>query len=654
MLSRKRYRSQMFSGSEPSSTLERPLRTPVNAFGLRTKPPPIPLPITRIDTRGRMGTSMMRWRCRLSTWIVLGLAIVFGAGCAGSEMASSAPTEDPPPLHAGPGVFGGGVPIEDEPPSTTPPGDPNNPFMKQLELVPVKFKKNSTSLGSCIIGEACDKPISAIGGDGEYVWSLIEGRLPRGLEFSAPVGEETKTARIQQISGQEIDEIGEFSFTLKVADATDEENAAEKRFTLNVNEYIAMLLHTLTVDGNGDRTWVTVEEKDADGYAVPVVVPPKGVLLVQVMGHAASYTWSINGREIACDDNACTGTQDGFTLFKDTNLEPSDIPGNHMTMVLKADEGFFGQERMNVVIAASDAFGNTASKVISSITFEQDPCKTPLTVTGGGTVTADASGNYSVAITVSGGQAPYYSRTRKTMKVFGFRQEAIFPWRPLLSPAISIDGEVDLKGKRIKKLSDGTLAEARIDIKDSCPTPNAATKSYSVKARFDPRTIDRVSNLRIKMDVRDVNDTSFEGAYGDDTTYLVIKVKAEGEEIGRFYYDLDECGDSGEESACENIRRITMGDNGDPLITEIDEIILQFHDDECIGCGDLDCDIITIDFMTDHWTTRYYDDTDEGGYGHNDDVVDDEWGPKRDLIPKIKNHDGVSSTKGIWKYKGDE
>lgn len=49
---------------------------------------------------------------------------------------------------------------------------------------PVFITNRSEDLGSCVLGKSCEKKIKAKGGSGKYVWSIVEGSLPAGMELA--------------------------------------------------------------------------------------------------------------------------------------------------------------------------------------------------------------------------------------------------------------------------------------------------------------------------------------------------------------------------------------------------------------------------------------------------------------------------------------
>lgn len=604
---------------------------------------------------------------RQAFWLFLAAALL--AGCA-AEMAGGQTTGtnlDPAAGGDAGGLFGiptddpgEGIPLKGEGPEPAA-KHPAAVSPKAAVIKPVEITKKN-DLGTCVIDKACEKKISAKGGSGEYRWSLVGGALPKGLELADV---DKKKVVIGKAAGQEIDEVGEFSFTLKVEDAADAALLAERTFTLKIDEDIAMDLYTLVNGNDGAPEWTLVAEKDEEGNDLPVVVPPLGRLLAVVKGHAESYTWSIDKLSVACDATSCKGENEKIMIYKDTNLEPTSLPPHHQSIIIEAGEAFIGQEAQGVVIAAADAYGNQASKTIQSITYQQEPCKIPITVSGPGKVYVDENGQYEATYAVSGGQGPYSYRVdmnegsgeweTKSEGAYTTKKYGLYASKTtkIDGDTFTISGKGSLGIETIADLGEKELLVRQIVVTDSCNSsgdaPREFTNTLVVTRKKSKVKIDKVSALRIQLDLQDVNDTSSDGYKNEDTTYLLITVLSEGEELGEFYFDLDECGDNGSASNCEDIRTIEMAGNGDPFITEVDQIIMQFHDDVCFLCGDLDCDIQTIDFFTENWRTRYWDNESEGGYGNNDGVVDHEWGKKMDLIPKIIEHESASTLPEIWR-----
>lgn len=172
---------------------------------------------------------------------VVGTMIVLCTGCAGSEMASRMATADPAIGSDGDaGVLFGdqtgerdrGIPIEDD---VAPPSEnkrPATPERKASAIKPVEFTKKSGDLGSCIVGERCERVIRAKGGSSNYRWTLIRGDLPLGFELGDT---SARTVKIRA-NGRNGMIAGLYTFTLRVEDTADATRSAAQKLTLQIVE----------------------------------------------------------------------------------------------------------------------------------------------------------------------------------------------------------------------------------------------------------------------------------------------------------------------------------------------------------------------------------------------------------------------------------
>lgn len=429
---------------------------------------------------------------------------LFIVGCSGTEAAKVDDQVIPGPIEDdGPGwVFGGTPPAGDEAPAEG--GEPNGqpppppPARQEDEIKPVKFDSRP-DLKKCSLDKPCEKSIRAKGGSGEYVWLVADGsNLPDGLELV--VGENSKEAKVQNKEGAEI-KTGEFKFTLKVADAADETNAAEMEFKLSIEikEELSFVLYTWSKDDSdqvvwsGPYMWKEVEGvegwRDASGaQQVDITVPPNGRFVVAVKGQAPSYEWSFGGDKVDCSENGeCSLTKGELTFYKDASIQPQlDDVENVQSMVLKQDSGALGVKKV-ANISAKDEFDNKIEQQIP-VTFAKDPCETTLqaSIAGvfeKGTDQGARSGgsdedeakyrilkrdtSYYVKLQVSGGKAPY----NVTSATIDDRPQSL----PTSSETSELRVDIDLSGRK-----PGDKVEGVFTIGDSCDE----TSSAEVKQTF--------------------------------------------------------------------------------------------------------------------------------------------------------------------------
>lgn len=310
--------------------------------------------------------------------VLLAVIVLAVIGCAGGNsigadgaVGADAESGDGADIFgAQPGVSEDGVSTEEGDPAnqaTPSPPAPSPSTQLPRAVKDVEITKGS-DLESCVIGGACERTISAKGGSGEIVWKQTDGTLPSGMEM---VTSGKRAAKIRKKEGQEISEVGVFSFTLRAEDAADASLFAERAFTLAISEHIALNLFTRD---EGEEGFEALADKQADGAGI--VIPPGGAIYAAVAGHAPKYVWSINGQDAVCQGDACEANADGLQLI-DAVIPPAD----HVSaMALQPTEEALVVEHTGVVISVRDEFGNAASRTITAVTFSQDPCDLPLVV----------------------------------------------------------------------------------------------------------------------------------------------------------------------------------------------------------------------------------------------------------------------------------
>lgn len=400
-------------------------------------------------------------------------------------------------------------------------------------IKPIDFEGNKKDLGNCVIGGACIRTIKAKGGSGKYVWSVVDSvKMPNGLELVNEGNSKVATLRVRE--GAKLDAVGTFLFTVRVADLDDPSRKAERKYQLSVHETIAIDLYTLedvclsnddctTDDGAVVSTklaWVRAETKDEVGNALPITIAPGGVLLVEIIGFAKDYAWSIGGKKVECSDAAhCqAATHEGLTLYHDPQMEPpkTEPAGNRSFVLLKAEPEFVGKERKDVVIRVENEQGDKAEKTISSITFEQDPCKVPIVLNGGGNMKKKRGEPYSFAFTVSGGNPPY---TWFQTDTNGNHQT---PAKVVVGSAFTVAGTAPSDAASI-----GETIEYNVVVQDSCAyaQQNTAKKKIAIGVGCRIGQVDRVTfnalydvNPTEDHDVCDDTRVRFELRKSDGTT----------------------------------------------------------------------------------------------------------------------------------------
>lgn len=507
----------------------------------------------------------------LPVFFLIMLAASF-AGCAGGDGADSTIGAENTAFKPDPNPFGelgdSGDVDEDGDLEDSDNGHDDPPTSEPVDNA-VSLKKSTNSLGKIVYGvEINEITLKAAGGGGKYVWSIEN--LPDGLVWENP--DSGKKATIKGTPSQ----LGNFKVRVSVADQSDESKYAERELDLKVVEDIAINVYGKVADPDreGKFFWKRVTDTDSISLA------PGTVLLLISFGHATKHTWAIDNYVICDDDDSddnCSGERSGLELkgpagsilesrpdpdgSQSDAAPPAPPKTKHRSLVyVRAQQEFFGEEFKNVKVSVRDEFNNEDSIEISSLTFEKDPCKAPLTIGNasvgfiGYFISVDVSPGkgFSIPIDVLGGKWPYdheiidVEEAKRTLNI-----EEI--WTDTENGGkLTISGQMESKFS-YDDVRYGKAYHLGVLVKDGCQPQRVKRVSVYIKAKYN-EDLTKFTGDKFKSKlVIGANDT-------DTNSSLMLKLlEGDGEAVG-YWKDkvkLDQYGDgnegcTGDDTECEN------------------------------------------------------------------------------------------------------
>lgn len=210
----------------------------------------------------------------------------------------------------------------------------------------------TASLPSGKESTAYSASLAASGGMTPYVWSLVNGSLPKGLALSAAGAISGTTAAP-----------GTFNFTVQVRDSSSPRLTAQHAYSVAISPVILPPPLTIVTSGLPAAT--------VDNYYRTTLQPDKGV---------TPYTWSVNGGRLppglflAAEEGLITGTptQAGnfdFTLRLRDSSAPALIAERPLSLLVRPYVMPTIGPRPNVMTESASHYTGTGARLNGSLTY---------------------------------------------------------------------------------------------------------------------------------------------------------------------------------------------------------------------------------------------------------------------------------------------
>ncbi len=223
----------------------------------------------------------------------------------------------------------------------------------------------------------------------------------------------------------------------------------------------------------------------------------------------------------------------------------------------------------------------------------------------------------------------------------------------------------------IPVLDDSTIPKELLDINvdDTCAGDiHNITKTLAFELQYPEIESQTLDAMFVQMDVKDVKHTWENN--DNYSTDISTRIYIDDIMVAITRQDLADCGDDAvDDSQCEKPKHLESIGEHKPSnfsLKDIDEIELKMHEDEVHSKGwnwlpwawnsDCEINIITIDFCTDYYCARYYDNiknaTGVAGEGISGEMVNGgNENRYEDLTQYMIDQVGGNITQAIWKRR---
>jgi hypothetical protein len=286
--------------------------------------------------------------------------------------------------------------------------------------IAIHLALSPATLPTATAGQSYTATMSATGGSGQYVYSVVSGTLPTGLTLSS-AGLFSGTATIA----------GPYAFTVQATDSTRPGATGTQACTLTVNPGAADLL---VVSGQSSVTAgtgfpVTITAKDAWGNTAsgyngsvtftssdgqPVLVSPASFTLTRGVG-TAIVTLDIAHTIVLTATGAAPGSGENIT---GTNNNITVNPAAPSSVVLSAQNVATAGIAFPVYVTATDTYGNSCS--------------------GTATLTSTDGGSWSTTVTNGTGTFWPYFKTAHLVTLTASMGAASGSWSLLVQPGPAV------------------------------------------------------------------------------------------------------------------------------------------------------------------------------------------------------------------------
>lgn len=453
---------------------------------------------------------------------------------------------------------------------------------KEKKVEPVKIASSKIQTGCVLNGAGCGGKLRASGGSGKYKWSM-SGTLPEGLAFDGGKG---ASAAIDGNPTRMTAPASPAKVSVTVEDAADSANKDSKEFDFTVKGVISF-----SARKNVSQAYYE-PVKIADDKIGDLILGLEDALELAVPDWGSAYRWEIGVKRCyksGSKTDECNGENKGLILGE----IGQDVSNERALFSAVSSRGYRFEE---VVISATDGFGNKASVTIASVTFE-DPCGL-FKIQPEFSVTLNPSQKdweeIAGKLQAEGGIGPYVWKVEKSV---GIAQAADMKSGRTNDRSWVVEGLVDPSAVTLGNM--GKIGwQAEVSVTDEgCQKKGTTTLKLGFDDAAQKQLQDPLAGMKVSIEVGEVDDVD------DSPQFLQVSFLGDNEKVlTSVRFDTEKGNRNGDEVE-EFSQWVPGGVVG--KISDIKRIKLHVEDNSY--SENLDWDIRKIKFSTAHWEALYDD-----------------------------------------------